>query len=101
MIVNTSTKSYATAIGFCGVFGMLGIHHFYIGNILHGICDLSLLITGTFLLFSSEYEALGIFLLFLDAIHTIIVFFKLIAERQKDGSGKFIVLKVHADSNSK
>jgi TM2 domain-containing membrane protein YozV len=97
---NVSLKSYGTAVGLCGVFGMLGIHHFYIGNILHGIFDLSLLITGTLLLFSSEYGALGMLLLLIDAIHTIIVFFRLIGERQKDGYGKLIVLKVHKNSDT-
>ena len=73
---------------------------FYIGNILHGIFDLSLLIIGIVLLSTSEYEGLGALLLVIDAIHTVVVFFRLITEKQKDGYGKIIVLQVYKDSDS-
>ena len=88
-----SKKNYGTSIILCGIFGPLGIHHFYIGNYLHGIFDLSLLIIGVILLFSvSETQVvLGVILLCLDVLHTIIIFFKLIVENQKDGNGKLIV----------
>lgn len=87
---NYSTKSYGVAVSLCGIFGIGGIHHFYIGNHLHGIFDLLLLIFGFYFLISGP-EGLGIFLLLIDVIHTFVIFYRLITEKQKDGSGKLIV----------
>ena len=84
-----SSKSYGVAVSLCGIFGIVGIHHFYIGNHLHGIFDLSLLIFGLLFLFS--VPPFGLLLLSIDVIHTFIIFYKLITEKQKDGSGKLIV----------
>ena len=71
---------------------MVGIHHFYIGNHLHGIFDLSLLIFGVlFLIAGDGLAGLGVLLLVTDVIHTFVIFYKLITENQKDGSGKLIV----------
>tara|TARA_B100000787_G_scaffold56997_1_gene41448 strand:+ start:230 stop:520 length:291 start_codon:yes stop_codon:yes gene_type:complete len=93
---NQSTKSYGVAVSLCGIFGIGGIHHFYIGNHLHGIFDLSLLVLGVYFLISGP-EGLGIFLLIIDIIHTFVVFYKLITEKQKDGSGKLIVINSGTD----
>ena len=87
---NYSTKSYGVAVSLCGILGIGGIHHFYIGNHLHGIFDVSLLIFGFYFLISGP-EGLGIFLLLIDVIHTFVIFYRLITEKQKDGSGKLIV----------
>ena len=89
---NYSSKSYGVAVSLCGIFGIVGIHHFYIGNHLHGIFDLSLLIFGVlFLIAGDGLEGLGALLLVIDVIHTFVIFYKLITEKQKDGSGKLIV----------
>ena len=40
----TSPKSYGTAVALCGVFGTVGLHHFYLGNIIHGLLDLGLFV---------------------------------------------------------
>lgn len=87
-----SSKSYSIAVSLCGVFGIIGVHHFYIGNILHGVLDLSLFITAIFLLNTPGSEALGGILLLIDFLHTFVVFYKLITEKQKDGNGKFITI---------
>jgi TM2 domain-containing membrane protein YozV len=94
---NNSTKSYGVAVSLCGVFGIGGIHHFYIGNHLHGIFDISLLIFGLYFLISGPV-GLGLFLLLIDVIHTFFVFYRLITEKQKDGSGKLIVTSSGRDS---
>ena len=86
---NYSSKSYGVAVSLCGIFGIVGIHHFYIGNYLHGIFDLSLLIFGVILLIAGE--GLGALLLIIDVIHTFVIFYRLITEKQKDGSGRLIV----------
>jgi hypothetical protein len=97
---NISSKNYGVSVSLCGIFGMLGIHHFYIGNWLHGFFDLLLLIFGVVLYSSSEQpqEAIGAILLMIDAVHTVLVFYKLIVENQKDGDGKLIVY--YRDENS-
>ncbi len=86
---NNSSKSYGIAVSLCGVFGILGVHHFYIGNILHGIFDLGLFILA--MIFISQDESIGVILLLIDIAHTIFVFYKLITEKQKDGHGKLII----------
>jgi len=96
-VKNNSTKSYGVAVSLCGVFGIGGIHHFYIGNHLHGIFDISLLIFGLYFLISGPV-GLGLFLLLIDVIHTFVVFYRLITEKQKDGSGKLIVTSSGRDS---
>jgi TM2 domain-containing membrane protein YozV len=37
-------KSYGIAVSLCGVFGVLGIHHFYLEDYLHGFADLGLFV---------------------------------------------------------
>jgi len=37
-----SDKSYVTAAVLAGIFGMIGIHHFYVGRWGHGLFDLSM-----------------------------------------------------------
>jgi hypothetical protein len=88
---NFSSKSFSTAVSLAGIFGIIGIHHFYIGNILHGLFDLSLLIFGVY--FLSQDNFIGAILLLADVIHTIIVFYNLVTEQQKDAHGKLIVME--------
>ncbi|MER5170907.1 NINE protein [Thioclava sp. GXIMD2076] len=85
-----SPKSYGTAVALCGVFGVLGVHHFYLGNILHGLVDLGLFLV-TVALFCNGNPLALVFLL-ADALHTVIVFYKLITEQERDGQGRRICL---------
>jgi TM2 domain-containing membrane protein YozV len=39
-----SSKKYSTAVCLSGIFGIIGIHHFYLGRWMHGIVDLSMTI---------------------------------------------------------
>lgn len=94
--VDTSPKSYGTAVALCGVFGIVGVHHFYIGNIVHGLIDLGLLVATVILFMAgtkpgSEYLIGFAFLcLMVDIIHTVVVFIMLIIGKQRDGSGRVI-----------
>lgn len=90
-----SSKSYGVAVGLCGIFGMLGVHHFYIGNILHGVFDMTLFIIGMTLIYTPGLELVGLILLLIDLIHTVIIFYRLLVEQQKDGNGNIIYLKIH------
>ena len=88
-----STKSFAVAVSLCGVFGLAGIHHFYLGNILHGIFDLGLLIVGLVLISSADgsLATIGGLLLFIDFLHTIFVMYYLFTGKTKDGAGRLVV----------
>ncbi len=94
-----SDKSYVTTVILCGIFGMLGIHHFYINNWIHGLFDLSIFVLGVSFLYSSNTAvwSVGLLLLIIDFLHTCFVTYMLIAELQLDGNGKLIVYK--RDSN--
>lgn len=81
-----SPKSYGTAVALCGVFGVMGIHHFYLGDWLHGLVDLGLLV-ATVALFAAGSPLAFLFLL-VDAVHTIVVFSMLIIGRWRDGEGR-------------
>ena len=87
-----SPKSYGVAVSLCGIFGVVGIHHFYLGNWLHGLFDF-----GLFCLFIGLYAAdlmlPALFVLMVDALHTVVVFYKLIVGEQRDRSGRLVTFK--------
>jgi hypothetical protein len=93
---SASSRKYGMAVMLCGIFGILGVHHFYLGNRLHGLFDLGLFV-GTILCFAfAEPEdggtlvMLGIALLLTDIIHTVVVFYLLIVGKQRDGQGRLV-----------
>lgn len=92
MTEDVSDKSYGTAVILCGVFGILGVHHFYLGNIWHGLADLGLVILFFWCL-STGNIGLAYLALMLDVLHTAIAFYLLIVERWRDGTGRRVVLK--------
>ncbi len=91
-----SPKSFGVAVALCGVFGTVGVHHFYLGNFLHGLFDLGLFIASMYLLFGVNHSTdftlvfIGFGLLLLDFVHTGIVFYKLIVGKQKDSSDRLV-----------
>jgi len=92
-----SSKSWVVAAVLAGTFGIAGIHHFYVGRILHGIFDLSLSVTGFVLIFygaqddvANSYVILGILFLIGDYVHTIYFMYKLIISEYRDGKGLLI-----------
>lgn len=92
--VNDEAKSpcnYGTAVILCGLFGVLGIHHFYIKNVIHGLIDLGLFILAVVLLLSHR-PGLALLVLSIDGIHTIVVFYLLITHQQRDGDGLLVKL---------
>lgn len=93
-----SDKSYGAAVALAGIFGMLGIHHFYLGNVLHGLFDLGLSIIGITLITISASPMLillGVLMLVIDFFHTIYVFYKLIVGEWHDSRGKLVTFKKH------
>jgi TM2 domain-containing membrane protein YozV len=84
-----SDKNYGTAVVLCGIFGVVGIHHFYIDNWLHGLLDLGLFILFIVLLMAGT-GGIAYLVLAVDVAHTIYVFYKLIVGEQRDGEGRLI-----------
>ncbi|WP_169816650.1 TM2 domain-containing protein [Rhodovibrio salinarum] len=99
---NPSPKNYGVAVALSGIFGVVGIHHFYLGNIAHGVLDLTMLIGGIACLefadpvHGSDLLAFGGLLLFADIIHTLVVTYRLIAGKQRDGQGRRVLPPQHA-----
>ncbi|CUH75947.1 hypothetical protein TRM7557_00636 [Tritonibacter multivorans] len=87
-----STASYGTAVALCGVFGVLGLHHFYLRNFVHGFIDLGLAVLFFVLLFSGHI-GLAYLALLVDGLHTIVMFYLLITEQARDGAGRLVKLK--------
>jgi len=44
--IGVSPKSYGVAVCLSTIFGVLGIHHFYLGRYLHGLLDVTMTIGG-------------------------------------------------------
>jgi hypothetical protein len=88
-----SPKSFGTAVSLCVIFGPVGIHHFYLGNWLHGLFDLALLVLAIFCFLSADpaINALGGLLILIDYLHTIYVSYKLIVGECRDGGGRLVV----------
>lgn len=84
-----SSKSYAIAVCLSAIFGVMGIHHFYLGRYIEGLIDLSLfLATIYFYLNGQLFWALGVGIV--DGIHTFIITIMLLTGSFKDGQGKYI-----------
>ena len=91
-----SDRSYGVAIALCGVFGIIGIHHFYLRNYLYGVLDLGLFI-GTIVCFVAaellkepSLIIVGVVLLLIDTGHTMWIFYRLIVGKARDGNGKLV-----------
>ena len=85
-----SSRSYAVSVCLVGVFGTLGIHHFYLGRWIHGAFDLSLFIITVGLFFISW--PLAFVTLILDFSHTVYFMYKLIVGEYRDGEGRFVAI---------
>ena len=93
---SVSDRKYGVAVMLCGIFGILGVHHFYLGNHLNGLFDLGLFI-GMIICFvlaggqdGGTLAMLGIAFLLTDIIHTMAVFYLLIVGKQRDGQGRLV-----------
>ena len=84
-----SDKSYGTSVAICAVFGVIGIHHFYVERWLMGFLDFGLFVL-TITLFVMGYTGLGILVALIDATHTVFVTYKLLVGEYKDGQGRII-----------
>lgn len=81
------------SVALCSVFGLAGVHHFYLGNILHGLFDLGLLVAALILIngYDEMLVLLGRFLFIVDIFHSGAVMYLLFTGRTEDGRGRLVV----------
>lgn len=84
-----SDKNYVVAVCLSAIFGVLGIHHFYLGRYFEGIIDFSLAI-ATFVLFLNGQTGWAIVVFLIDTVHTFVITILLLTGSFKDGEGKFV-----------
>jgi len=84
-----SKKSYTVAACLAGVFGILGIHHFYVGRWGMGLFDVALSIIGFGLIWGFN-DPIGWIFIAVDVVHTAIVMYLLLVGEYKDGRGNII-----------
>ncbi|MEK9843988.1 TM2 domain-containing protein [Thalassospira sp.] len=89
---DVSKRSFAVAVSLCGIFGLLGIHHFYLRNIVHGLIDFLMFITAIVCLLNDDpiWVFLGVPILLIDFGHTMWVMYHLFVGKTKDGDGKIV-----------
>ena len=89
---NISPKSFGVAVSLCGVFGIMGIHHFYIGNIVHGLIDLLLFVAAMVCFFNNteSWALFGLMLLLIDVGHSVWVMYQLFTGKTYDSQGRLI-----------
>ena len=84
-----SGKSYAIAVCLSGVFGVVGIQHFYLERWAEAILDLCLFIATMYLFFTGQI-LWALLVGAIDALHTLIVTILLLTGTFKDGQGKLV-----------
>jgi TM2 domain-containing membrane protein YozV len=87
--VQPSDKNYMVAVCLSGVFGVLGIHHFYLGRYLEGLLDLTLALIALFLYVNGNV-GLALLVFAIDSIHALIVTVMLWQGSIKDGLGRLV-----------
>lgn len=84
-----STKSYAIAVSLSAIFGVVGIHHFYLGRYIEGIIDFSLFVASLYFYFNGQFMW-AIIIFIIDSLHTFIITIMLLTGSFKDGKGRVI-----------
>jgi len=84
-----SEKSYAVAVSLSAVFGVLGIHHFYLNRYVEGVFDLGLSIYALYLFINGDIMLAAIAFA-IDCIHTFVVTIMLLTGCAKDGAGHYV-----------
>jgi len=88
-MVKPSPKSYIVAVCLAGIFGVIGVHHFYIGRYIEGTIDFGLFVATLFFYFTGQFEWALVFLV-VDGLHTFIITIMLLTGSFKDGRGLLI-----------
>jgi len=84
-----SQKSYLVAVCLSAIFGVVGVHHFYLGRYIEGAFDFSLFVGTLYFFFTGEFW-LGLGFAMADVLHTFIITIMLLTGSFNDGDGKLI-----------
>ncbi len=84
-----SEKSYAVAVCLSGIFGVLGIQHFYLGRWVEGSVDM-LLSIGWLYYFIVDKPFVAAIYLGIDLLHSFITTILLLIGNFKDGKGRVV-----------
>lgn len=84
-----SPKSYAIAVCLSAIFGVVGIHHFYLGRYVEGIIDFGIFVATLYFYFSGQFLLAAAFFV-IDGLHTFVITIMLLTGSFKDGQGRRI-----------
>lgn len=89
MSVVPSQKSYVVSVCLSAVFGIVGIHHLYLGRYIEFLFDFSMFVLTLYFFFSGNI--IWAFVCgAIDGLHTFIVTIMLLTGSFKDGKGNTI-----------
>lgn len=86
LAIQPSEKSYAVAVSLSAIFGVMGIHHFYLGRYIEGIIDFSLMLATLYFYFTGQIGWAILFFV-VDGLHTFVITIMLLTGSFKDGKG--------------
>ncbi len=89
MPIQPSDKSYVVAVCISAIFGVMGVHHFYLGRYIEGTIDFSLFVATVYFYFTGQIGWAALCFV-LDSLHTFIITIMLLTGSFKDGRGKTI-----------
>jgi hypothetical protein len=84
-----SPKKYGVAVALAGVFGMLGVHHFYLGRWDQGILDVGLTVAWVYCI-AINMPLLAAAFFLADFGHTLAVTIMLLIGKFRDGEGRYV-----------
>ena len=87
--IEPSPKNYILAVCLSAVFGVMGVHHFYLGRYVEGILDMGMAIL-TVVLYFMGFPGWALLVFALDSLHTLIVTIMLLTGSIKDGKGRLV-----------
>lgn len=87
--IEPSEKSYLVAVCLSAIFGVMGVHHFYLGRYLEGLFDFGLFVATLYFYFTGQLVWAFAFLA-VDYLHTFIITIMLLTGSFRDGKGKTI-----------
>jgi hypothetical protein len=85
-----SPKSYAIAVALSGIFGFVGVQHFYLGRYVEGAIDVALTIGWVSCFLILGEPVYGLLFLAADLAHSFIVSIMLMIGAYRDGQGRLV-----------
>lgn len=87
--IEPSEKSYTIAVSLSAIFGVIGVHHFYLGRYLEGLIDFGLFVATLYFYLTGQLVWALAFLA-VDYLHTLTITILLLTGSFRDGKGKTI-----------